>query len=121
MNDDLLSLFAYNRWADDRVVAAARTLTPEQYTREPAPGWASIRATLVHVADATWIWARRLRGEAVSARATEVEVPTLEDAVRLLARGQESFDRLVSELTPERLASAWVYRDLKGKENRAPL
>ena len=36
MNDDLVSLFAYNRWADRRMLDACRKLSPEQYAAEPA-------------------------------------------------------------------------------------
>jgi uncharacterized damage-inducible protein DinB len=121
MQDDLNALFAYNRWADDRVVEACRTLTPQQYTQEPVPGWTSVRATLVHLADATWIWARRIEGETVAARASEDGVPTLDDAARLLVRGHEAFDRLLTTLTPERLAAAWSYRNFEGKELTLPL
>jgi uncharacterized damage-inducible protein DinB len=31
MYDDFVSLFAYNRWADRRVLDACRKLTDEQY------------------------------------------------------------------------------------------
>jgi uncharacterized damage-inducible protein DinB len=121
MRDDLRSLFAYNRWANDLVVESVRRLAPHQYIGEPAPGWTSIRATLVHLADATWIWARRLQGEAVAARMTEAEVPELDDVVRLLDRGHDAFDRLVATLTPEQLGASWSYRNIEGKEFRVPL
>src|SRR5947209_1178187 len=109
IQDDLKSLFEYNRWADGRVVEACRALAPSQYEQSPAPGsgWTSIRSTLVHVADATWIWARRLRGETITARVTEAEVPTLDDAAALLARGHDAFDHLFETLPPERLATVW--------------
>ena len=123
MQDDLKSLFAYNRWADGRVVEACRALGPGQYEQSPAPGsgWASIRSTLVHVADATWIWARRIDGEAVTARVTEADVPTLDDAAALLARGHDAFDRLLDALPPERLATVWSYRNFENQELSLPL
>lgn len=121
MKDDLFSLYAFNRWASARVEAALRALSPEQYVQEPAPGWTSIRATLVHIAGATDIWSRRLQGQAVTARPTEAELPTLDDAVALLAKGHEAFDRLLPTLTLEQLESTWSYRDLKGTLNRLPL
>ena len=121
MTDDLFALFAFNRWADDRVVAAVRRLTPEQYIQEPAPGWSSVRATLVHLADATDIWARRLRGESVTARAQESEVPTLDDAVRRLDAAHDAFDRLLPTLTPARRAAVWSYRTFQGEPKRLPL
>jgi uncharacterized damage-inducible protein DinB len=120
MNDDLSALFAYNRWADDRVVTAIRQLTPEQYTQEPVPGWASVRSSLVHIAAATALWARRLQGEDVRALATEADVPNLDDAVRLLAEGHDAFDRLLAAATPEKRAAIWTARDPKGNERKMP-
>jgi uncharacterized damage-inducible protein DinB len=121
MRDDLASLHAFNRWANDRVLDAVRKLTPDQYVQEPVPGWTSVRATLVHVADATDIWARRLQGENPAARATEADVPTVEDAARLLAKGHDAFDRLVATLTPEQLELVWSYCNFEGKDLRLPL
>lgn len=119
--DDLTSLYAYNRWANDRVLAAARQLSADQYVQEPAPGWTSVRATLVHVADATLIWSRRIAGAPVAGRAAEADVPTLDDAARLFSQAHDAFDRLLPTLTPERLSAIWSYRNLEGKEFRLPL
>jgi uncharacterized damage-inducible protein DinB len=121
IHDDLTSLYAYLRWADGRMVEALRRLTPEQYTREPAPGWPSVRSTVVHLADATDIWARRLAGETPAARRTEADVPTVDDAERLLNQGHDAFDRIRAGLTPERLASVWTYRNFQGKAASVPI
>ena len=121
IGDDLASLYAYTRWADGRVIEAARRLSPEQYVAEPAPGWASVRSSLVHIAGATSIWARRLEGETVSSRPSEDEYPTVDDAERFFREGHDHFDRLIAALTPERLASVWEYRDIAGNAHRTPL
>ena len=54
-------------------------------------------------------------------RLAESEVPTLDDAGRLLDRGHDAFDRLLDTLPPERLASVWSYRNLEGKTLELPL
>jgi uncharacterized damage-inducible protein DinB len=105
MNDDLVSLFAYNRWADRLVLDACRRLSPEQYAAEPAPGWSSVRASVVHIASATGNWIRRLAGETVSGVLTEADLPTIDDADRRLAGSYQMLDGLWPALTPERLAS----------------
>ena len=53
MTDDFASLFAFNRWANDTMLAACRQLTAEQYAAEPVPGWGSVRSTVYHIALAT--------------------------------------------------------------------
>ena len=121
MHDDFPSLFAYNRWANDRVVQAVRQLSAELYAGEPVPGWSSVRATLVHLADATVIWSRRLCGEPVTKRASEADCPTPDDAAHLLAQGQEAFEQLLPTLTPERLAAALTYRNFQDQQVSVPI
>ena len=38
MRDDVVALFAYDRWANTKVLDACRKLTAEQYVAEPVPG-----------------------------------------------------------------------------------
>jgi uncharacterized damage-inducible protein DinB len=105
MNDDFVCLFAYNRWADRRVLHACRKLSPEQYAAEPVPGWSSVRASVVHTASATQNWIRRVAGEVVSSARTEADLPTVEEAERHLDQAYQILDALWPALTPERLAT----------------
>ena len=121
MQDDLKSLFAYNRWANDHVVEACRANAGAVSSRSPPP--AGPRS-----APRSFTWptrprsgARRIAGEPVTARADEADVPALDDAERLLARGHDAFDQLLATLPPERLASAWTYRNLEGRDLTLPL
>lgn len=120
MNDDLKSLFAYNRWADLRVLNVCRTLTPEQYVQELAPGWNSVRATLVHIAGATYLWSRRFAGES-GPLTTEASVPAFADVERLFQEGHDAFDQLLNKLTPDDLMSIWSYRNIKGETYSVPI
>jgi uncharacterized damage-inducible protein DinB len=84
MNDDFVSLFAYNRWADRRVLGACRKLTAEHYGTEPVPGWSSVRSSIVHIAVVTEGWLSGLEGESDRGVLTEADLPTVDDAERLL-------------------------------------
>ena len=46
MQDDVVALFAYDRWANTKVLDACRKLTAEQYVAEPVPGWSSVRCVI---------------------------------------------------------------------------
>jgi uncharacterized damage-inducible protein DinB len=105
MHDDFVSLYTYNRWADRRVLDACRKLTPEQYVAEPAPGWSSVRSTIVHLAIVTEGWLRGLAGESQGSVPTEAELPTVDAAERLLDEAYRIFEGLVPTLTPEWLAT----------------
>jgi uncharacterized damage-inducible protein DinB len=110
MKDDFVSLYAFNRWADRRVLDACRKLTAEQYVAEPVPGWSSIRSSIVHIAVVTEGWLRGLTGETVGAGLTEAELPTLDDAERHLEKAYRTVDALLPTLTPERLATPMTLR-----------
>ncbi len=58
MQDDFVSLFAFNKWANARMLDACRKLTPEQYAAEPVPGWGSVRSSVYHIAVVTEGWLR---------------------------------------------------------------
>ena len=105
MNDDFISLFAYNRWADRRVLDACRKLTAEQYIAEPVPGWSSVRATIVHIAVVTDGWLNGLVGESDREVLTEADLPTVAAAERLLDQAHQIFDKLAPNMTPEWLAT----------------
>jgi uncharacterized damage-inducible protein DinB len=110
MKDDFVSLFAYNRWADGRVLDACRKLTPEQYAAEPVPGWSSVRSTVTHSAIVTEAWLRSLAGDPDESIPTEADLPTVDDAERLLERAYRRLDALLPALTPERLATPVTLR-----------
>jgi uncharacterized damage-inducible protein DinB len=109
MNDDFVSLFAYNRWADRRVLEACGKLSAEQYAAEPVPGWASVRSSLVHIASATQNWIRRIAGEVATTAQTEADLPTHEAVQRHLDRAYEILDGLWPTLTPQRLAAPQTF------------
>ena len=110
MNDDFVSLYAFNRWANARVLDACRKLTGEQYAAEPVPGWSSVRSTIVHIAVVTEGWIRGLAGESVVDVLTEADLPAVDDAARLLEKADRILDDLRPTLTPERLATPQVLR-----------
>ena len=105
MHDDFVSLFAFNRWANAKMLDACHQLTPEQYAAEPVPGWSSIRFTVWHIAVVTDGWLRTLAGDPDQSFPTEAQTPTVDDAVRLLNRAYQTLDALWPQLTPELLAT----------------
>ena len=57
--DDLAPLYAYNAWANGRVLESLRALPEADYVKEQGGGWPSLRSTFVHLAGATDAWAER--------------------------------------------------------------
>ena len=105
MRDDFASLFAFNRWANAKMLDACHQLTPEQYAAEPVPGWGSVRATVYHIAVVTDGWLRTLANDPDPSFPAEAEVQTIDDAARILERAYRTLDSILPALTPELLAT----------------
>src|SRR5947209_2858707 len=103
MQDDVVALFAYDRWANTKVLDACRKLTAEQYAAEPVPGWSSVRSTISHIALATEFNLHTLAGDPDDCIPTEADLATVGDVARLLERAYGRFEELRPTLTPERL------------------
>ena len=110
MQDDVVALFAYDRWANTKVLDACRKLTAEQYVAEPVPGWSSVRSTIYHIALVTEIHLRTLAGDLDESIPTEADLATVDDAARLLERAYRRFEELRPTLTPERLNATLTVR-----------
>jgi uncharacterized damage-inducible protein DinB len=110
MTDDFVSLFAFNRWANDKMLEACRKLSPEQYAAEPVPGWGAVRSTVYHIAVVTDGWLRALANDPDQSFPAEAEVPTVEDAGRILDRAYRTLEAVLPTLTPEVLAAPRTFR-----------
>ena len=56
---DVQHVFAYDEWANGRLVAAAADLTPEEYTRDLGASFGSVRGTLIHIMWGEKRWLQR--------------------------------------------------------------
>jgi uncharacterized damage-inducible protein DinB len=110
MQDNVVALFAYDRWANRKVLDACRKLTAEQYVAEPVPGWSSVRSTIFHIAFATEWNLLTLAGDSNESIPTEADLATVDDAAQLLERAYRRFEELRPTLTPERLNTVLTLR-----------
>jgi uncharacterized damage-inducible protein DinB len=110
MQDDVVALFAYDRWANSKVLDVCRKLTAEQYVAEPVPGWSSVRSTIYHITLVTEFHLRTLTGDPDDSIPTEADLATVDDAARLLEHAYRRFEELRPTLTPERLNTMLTLR-----------
>ena len=86
---DIRTLYAYDRWANRSVVATARLLDGEDFTRDLKTSHGSVRGTLVHILGSEWFWLQLWRGESpekVIGRDHEWEQTLFADVAVLEAR-----------------------------------
>ncbi len=60
--DDIQLLYEYDRWANDRVLKAASSLSSEQFTQDLGSSFPSVRDTLVHILSGEWGWLAYWKG-----------------------------------------------------------
>jgi uncharacterized damage-inducible protein DinB len=110
MQDDFPTLFAFNRWANDKMLEACRRLTPEQFLAEPVPEWPPVRWTVWHIAVVTDGWLRTLANDPDQSFTPEAEVTTVDAAARILDRAYGTFASVLPSLTPEFLATPRTFQ-----------
>jgi uncharacterized damage-inducible protein DinB len=64
--DEIQVLCEYDRWANNRVLQAASTLSVEELTRDLGGSLRSVRDTLVHIIGGEWGWLRIWKEPALS-------------------------------------------------------
>lgn len=118
---DIRTLYAYDRWANRSVVAAARLLDHQDFTRDLKTSHGSVRGTLVHIAGSEWFWLQLWRGEsaeAVIARDPEWDQSLFADVAVLEARWravEHDLQRFVESVTDELLETRMCFELFRGR------
>jgi uncharacterized damage-inducible protein DinB len=113
---DLATLFAYNDWANRRILAAAGRLTPEQFLAPTELSWGSVRDVLVHAMGAEWIWRVRVQhGQAPAAVLAAADFATYDALAARWAQEQAQLDAYIHGLGDDELNHTIQYRNTKGQ------
>jgi uncharacterized damage-inducible protein DinB len=110
---DILLLYKYNHWANERILDAAAQVTGEQFLAPASYPHGGLRSTLTHTLFAECIWRTRWLGESPAQRIKPEEFPTFNS---LRARWQEEEKLLmafVDDLTDENLNNTFSYKTTK--------
>jgi uncharacterized damage-inducible protein DinB len=138
--EDIQTLYAYNRWANERMFAALGKLSEHQFAAPVQSSFPSIRETVFHILFAEWLWLKRWQGRSPRSTAANPDgssatwsalspggVPTVNELSTLA--GLTSFaDSIEQErlqflggLNEGALQSALQYTDMVGKPFALPL
>jgi uncharacterized damage-inducible protein DinB len=132
--DHLALLADYNRWMNEKIYAAAHTLSPQELARERGAFFRSILGTLNHLAVADTVWLLRLRRHPARFKALAAldgtTAPTALDATLFddldaLRRYRLTLDDVIAALTLELsepdLDTPLAYTNMKGAAQRKKL
>ena len=121
--DAVRDLYAYNRWATERVLDAAEKLTPEQLLAPGTAGHGSVRDTLVHLMrpQRSWLlwWDGSLAADdAYKLRLDPADYPDLAALRSLWTSLEAQTQAFVGSLTDADLARVYEYTLPNGLETR---
>jgi uncharacterized damage-inducible protein DinB len=113
--EEIRRLYAYDRWANGRFVAAAGALGEEKYATYIASSFPSVRDTLAHIVAVEWIWLQRWQGTSPAAPPPWADKPALAE---LRTRSEEvgaAIERFLSGLSAADLEREVPYHRLTGQ------
>lgn len=116
--EDTRTLFAYDAWANRRMLDACAALSPEQFTRDLGSSFRSVRDTMAHIYGAQWIWFERFHGRSHTSLPNGDPFP---DVASLRSRWTQFESELLSYvngLSAADLERSFDYKDMKGNSHR---
>lgn len=121
MLSEILELFAYDRWANRRVLDAAGALPDEDYIRDLGSSFPSVRDTLEHILAAEWVWLSRWRGVSPTRLRADWDPVMLHALRSRWAAFEDDQAEFLSRLTDSRLREPVAYRQIDGRAFEQPL
>jgi uncharacterized damage-inducible protein DinB len=123
--DQLRLLYAYNDWANRRILDHAERLAPAHLHAPDTGAYGSVHATLVHVMDAEWSWLdERWRGNPASVVFDAADYPDVGAIRARWAPVEASLQAFIADLAAEGENSPHrviVYQGDAGAVRRRPL
>jgi uncharacterized damage-inducible protein DinB len=108
------TLFAYDAWANGRMLDACAALAPEQFARDLGSSFRSVRDTLAHIMGAEWLWLERFRGRSLASLPSADQFPDLASLRARWTQVERDLLSYVEGLSAADLERSFDYHDMKG-------
>lgn len=115
---DIVILYQYNQWANQKILDAAAHVSPQQFLAEASYPHGGLRGTLVHILFAQWIWRNRWEGNSPISRIKPEEFPNFEALKDRWVQEEKSLMEFVEGLSDEKLISPFQYKTTKGEPHQ---
>jgi len=120
--DDLRFLWAYNAWANARVLDAAARVTPERFLAPARASHGSLRGALVHTLSAEWVWRQRCElGITPPAHLDERAFPTVAALAGRWDAERAAWGTFLTPLTDAGATRTVAYTTFAGERHADPL
>jgi uncharacterized damage-inducible protein DinB len=117
---EMRELFAFNAWANHRIIEATDALTAEQFTKPMQSSFSSVRDTLVHIWAVEWVWLERMFGRSPTGFPEAMDFPDLASMRPRWAEIEKNWLEYVSRLDENELAEEVDYKTLSFGPSRSP-
>jgi uncharacterized damage-inducible protein DinB len=117
--EDVHSLYAYNSWANHRVLEACAPLDAAKFAQDLHSSFPSVRDTLRHIMLAEWLWLERWLGRSPGFPADEFA-----DLASMRSRWQEieaDLNAFIRKLSAADLGRIVEYKNTKGHAFANPM
>jgi uncharacterized damage-inducible protein DinB len=119
--DEFKELYAFNRWANLRVLEATGALSDEQFVRELGSSFPSVRDTLVHIMSGEWVWLSRWKGFSPRTFPVQWKPLMLYDLKQEWTVVDTELQLFVRSLHDADLEQSFTYRNFAGDQFTTPL
>jgi uncharacterized damage-inducible protein DinB len=106
---DILLIYEYNYWANERLFSAAASLTPEQFAAPASFPFGGLRGTLVHILDAERSWRVRFEGVPYPGDLVEAGYPASADLQARFRDEEKEMRRYLAALQDADLPRGVIY------------
>jgi uncharacterized damage-inducible protein DinB len=108
-------LYAYNRWANHRLLQTARLLDWQDCTKDMGTSHVSVRGSLLHILWGEWLWVKRWRGESPKEMFAPEDFPDWTALELRWGRVESEQQGFFSRLTDDLLETRVSYENLQGE------
>jgi uncharacterized damage-inducible protein DinB len=116
---DFERLYDYGYWANRKLFDVIGRITPEEFTRNVAGSYGSIRNTLVHVMSAEWGWVERCGGPPRGPALKPDDYPTFDSLVQQWAKVEQHVRGFLATLSDADLARSVEFKSFRFEGNEA--
>jgi uncharacterized damage-inducible protein DinB len=114
--EEIARLFAFNRWANARMLASVASVSKDDYARPVGGSFTTLRDTLAHLYGADWVWLERFGGRSPRELPAGQQAPTPEALRDKWERIEEGWAALANRAEAGRMREKLAYRNFKGDD-----
>lgn len=119
--DEIRDLYAYNRWANNRILEASAQLDDEEFIRNMNSSFPSVGQTLAHLVEVDWVWLSRWTGSSPAEVPNSWDLSSLPKIRRQWEAIEDDRSAFLAGLSAEDVLGQVSYKATPELEYRAPL